>query len=117
MRLRVLGPHSVRGVSAGRHFRYPSRRSERRDWPSSSCLARGPNIAYSSMIFQLKIWIPGYRFPVAVFWDFLALGAKVLWRARPWQSADGDGVQHNDVIYTYVLNRGGQGVRSPIDSL
>ena len=62
-----------------------------RDWSRSSCLARGPNIAYSSMTFQLKIWILGYRLSVAVFWDFLALGARVLWRARPWLPADGDG--------------------------
>ena len=67
-------------------------RSERNDRSTSLCSARGPNIAYSSMIFQLKIWILGCRFPVVVFWDFLALGAKVLWRARPWQPVDGDGV-------------------------
>jgi hypothetical protein len=36
---------------------------------------------------------------------------------RHLRDADEDGVWDNDMIYTHVLNKGGHGIRSPLDGL
>jgi len=66
-------------------------------------------------VLPLHIHLSRGTFAVALMSLFLQPKEKVLRRARRLWGTDGDGVSNSDPVCTHVLDRGGKGVRSPLD--